>query len=317
MGAFLKKQWFLTALAAVLAGGLAFAPSLEPMATSNRLRNGILVIVMFLMALPLETSAVIRTIRQPWAALVGSTINMGLMPLLAWAASLMLRGELAAGVSVAAAAPCTLASAAVWTRRAGGNDATALLVTLITNGTCFVLMPLWLVLTTQTQTQLEVGPMVYKLALLVVLPMVVAQLTRVSSTVATMATSSRNVLATCSQIGILMMVLIGAVNCGLILTRTDWRNSVTPSDFLMMTAMMIGLHLTTLFAAFGTARAIGFERADQIAVAIAGSQKTLMVGLYVGIHYFGGLVILPMVVYHVVQLFLDTLIADRWAAADP
>ena len=50
---------------------------------------------------------------------------------------------------VAATAPCTLASAAVWTRRAGGNDAVAILVTFITNATCFLVTPFWLILMTR------------------------------------------------------------------------------------------------------------------------------------------------------------------------
>ena len=37
-----------------------------------------------------------------------------------------------------------------------------------------------------------------------------------------------------------------------------------------------------------------------------------MVGLSVATEYFGGLAILPMVAYHVGQLVLDTIIADRW-----
>ena len=51
-------------------------------------------------------------------------------------------------------------------------------------------------------------------------------------------------------------------------------------------------------------------RADQIGVAFAGSQKTLMVGLAIAIE-FGGLAVLPMVAYHVEQLLIDTVLADR------
>jgi sodium/bile acid cotransporter 7 len=54
-------------------------------------------------------------------------------------------------------------------------------------------------------------------------------------------------------------------------------------------------------------------REDRIAVGISGSQKTLMVGLQVAIA--SQLLILPMVVYHVGQLIVDTIIADRWRRA--
>ena len=53
-----------------------------------------------------------------------------------------------------------------------------------------------------------------------------------------------------------------------------------------------------------------FTREDQIAVAFAGSQKTLTVGLLVAMAL--QVSILPMVWYHVSQLFIDTLIADRF-----
>jgi sodium/bile acid cotransporter 7 len=49
-------------------------------------------------------------------------------------------------------------------------------------------------------------------------------------------------------------------------------------------------------------------------VAFAGSQKTLMVGLQVSMEL--GVSILPMVAYHVSQLIVDTLIADRWRAGN-
>jgi sodium/bile acid cotransporter 7 len=52
------------------------------------------------------------------------------------------------------------------------------------------------------------------------------------------------------------------------------------------------------------------RRPAQIAVAIAGSQKTLMVALHIATTYFGGLAVLPAVVFHVGQLAVDTLIAD-------
>ncbi|MDP7304159.1 MAG: bile acid:sodium symporter, partial [Pirellulaceae bacterium] len=49
---------------------------------------------------------------------------------------------------------------------------------------------------------------------------------------------------------------------------------------------------------------------DQIAVAFASSQKTLMVGLLMAMSL--QVSILPMVTYHVMQLLIDTLIADRF-----
>jgi sodium/bile acid cotransporter 7 len=70
--------------------------------------------------------------------------------------------------------------------------------------------------------------------------------------------------------------------------------------------------VTVLVLGLQASRALRLPRPDTIAVAFAGSQKTLMVGAYVALAV-GPLAILPMVAYHAVQLFVDTLIADRWA----
>ena len=48
------------------------------------------------------------------------------------------------GMIIASATPCTLATGAVWTRRAGGNDGVTMMVTILTNSTCFIVMPLWI-----------------------------------------------------------------------------------------------------------------------------------------------------------------------------
>jgi len=71
-------------------------------------------------------------------------------------------------------------------------------------------------------------------------------------------------------------------------------------------------HLAVLWAGVLAARWAGRGRDAQIAVGIAGSQKTLMVGLQTAIDC--GVSVIPMIVYHVAQLVWDTLIAQRWAA---
>jgi sodium/bile acid cotransporter 7 len=310
---FVAQRWFLILLAVVLAAGIFQWRTLKPVAEARWLRDGVVASVLFLMALPLNTAVMMKSLRRPGPPLLGFAINLGLAPLAAWVVSWFLRADTAGGLLVAATTPCTLASAAVWTRRGGGNDAAAILVTILTNGTCFLLTPLWLTMLLGAQTRsihIPIGDMASKLAFLVVLPMVVAQILRISRPIAHWATHQGKRLSIAAQCGVLTMVLIGAINTGQKLSEQPAAEAFALWDWLVMIAAVLGLHLAMLWFGFFLAGAMGWRWEDQIAVGIAGSQKTLMIGLQVALDC--GLLILPMVVYHVGQLLVDTIIVDRW-----
>jgi hypothetical protein len=81
---------------------------------------------------------------------------------------------------------------------------------------------------------------------------------------------------------------------------------------------VLAVHLLTMAIGLAAGRALGISYPQQIAVAFSGSQKTLLIGLDIAVEYigqFGGLALIPMVTYHVTQLLVDTLIADRFKAA--
>jgi len=311
---FLKRQWFLTCLAVILVLGFLFPRFFAPLAQAKVVRDSIVAAVLFLMALPLQTRQIGRSLRNPGVALLASAVNVGLLPLVAWGLAFFLEGDLRTGLFVIAAAPCTLASAAVWTRRAGGDETVALMVTVLTNASCFLITPLWLMLTTGTQVDLQEsgaakpGSMVFQLGLLVVLPMAIAQLLRQIDLIGRVAMQHKTLLSTVAQAGILTMVLVGATQCGL---KLEGLNRLPLWDMGLMVLVVLALHLIVLNLGLAIAKALGISRPGQIAVGIAGSQKTLMVGIHIASSHFGGLTILPMVAYHVGQLVLDTIIADR------
>jgi sodium/bile acid cotransporter 7 len=279
-------------------------------------RNLIVTCVLFLMAWPLESSTMWQAMRRPWAAGLAFTVNFGLLPLVAWACVPLLRSDLGVGLMIAVAAPCTLASAAVWTRQAGGNDAVSMLVTITTNLLCFLLTPFWLLVSIgRGDVELPAGQMVAKLAILVVAPIVAAQLTRLYRPVATWATQWKRPLSMLAQCGILTIVLVGAIQAAKRLAGSQAGQTLLAADLVWMIALVSAVHVAALVAGLLLARIIGLCRPEQIAVAFAGSQKTLMVGLFVATSL--GVTILPMVAYHVCQLVIDTLVADRFKATEP
>jgi len=314
---YLRRQWFLVSLTIVFCAGFFGANWFEPFTNAHKLRSAIVAVVIFMMALPLDTQSVGQSLRRPWAALLGSAVNMVLLPLAAWGMSCLLAGDMRTGLLITASVPCTLATAAVWTRRAGGDDTVSILVTAITNISCFLTTPFWLFVTTGSQLTPELqgrlARMPIRLALLVVLPMALAQLVRQHHDIGNWASARKSMLGTLSQIGILSMVLSGATKCGLVMSGTNGSNS---NDFPLMFAVVVVLHLLLFWCGMWLARFLGFRRPQQIAVGISGSQKSLMVGLHISIQYFGGLTILPMMTYHLTQLTADTVIADWLRAAD-
>lgn len=316
MLAFVRQRWFLLTLIAVLVAGIAW-----PGEVGSLVRwvpsDGLVGAVTFVMALPLETAALWRAARRPGPAWLAVAINSGLAPPLGWLASRLLATELATGMIVATTVPCTLATAAVWTRRARGNDAVAFLVTVITNLSCFIVVPAWLWLLVGADAQADIrraeidyGRVAIGLILLVVLPMLLAQLLRQREAISAWATRWKESLSLIAQCGVLLMVLIGAVDCGERLTATTNGNILTARNATLMVLAVAAVHVALLATGFGLAKLLRFTKADAIAVGFSGSQKTLMVGAYLALAV-GPLAILPMVAYHAVQLLIDTLIADR------
>src|SRR5262249_42246142 len=92
---------------------------------------------------------------------------------------------------------------------------------------------------------------------------------------------------------------------------------VEPGPLLAAAVTCIGLHLGTLSAGLLSSRWLGLAQPQQIAVAFAASQKTLPVALVLFDQYFQSefpLAILPLLLYHVGQLILDTFVAEVMAA---
>lgn len=307
----LKQNWFLIVLVVALTSGYLLSASCRPLAESSWLKWVIVALTMFVMALPVSFASLKETMGQYGAPLLAIVLNIILVPLVAWPLASLLSTELGSGLIVAAAAPCTLASAAVWTRRAGGNDTAAILVTIFTNSFCFVITPTWVfLLIGQNAENAKLGGTVYKLLFLVVMPMVFGQLLRANSTVAIWSTENKKLLGTLAQIGVLSVVFIGAIATGLRIEASGEGLNLGQSGATVL--LVGGIHVFVLILGFRLARLFGFTRENQIAVAFAGSQKTLMVGLSTAMEL--GVSIIPIVAFHSVQLIVDTLIADRFAA---
>ncbi|ADB19407.1 Bile acid:sodium symporter [Pirellula staleyi DSM 6068] len=304
---FLIDRWFLIGLTVLVVVGTLLGPALMPLAKVPGIKDVNLFLVMFFMTLPIALAQMQGAISRPAPAALAVAISYGLLPAVAWGIGSLIGPSYGHGLMVASIVPCTQASAAVWTRKAGGNDSIAVLVTIVTNLSCFLVAPAWLAIMRLTPQGLDFVRMVTQLAGLVVLPMILAQIARRIGPVAHLATKYRTPLGVLVQCGLLSMVFFGAIE-----SSQGLRQGLqTTSGWLSMLAMATGvvlLHTTMFFVGLYTSKLCGFSREDSTAVAFSGSQKTLMVGLKVAMD--SGYSVLPMITYHIGQLFVDTLLAD-------
>ena len=314
IGKFLAANWFIIGLLISLSTGLVAHESLTPLSAANWLQSTIVFIVMWMMAAPIPIELIRNSLGRPWPPILASIMNLGFLPLLAYCLSPLLNAELAGGLIVAACVPSTQASAAVWTRKAGGDDTVAIFVTLITNLSCALITPSLLVWLIGRNVKLDLGSLAGSLFILVVLPIAIGQSMRFSSNFVTLMRQRKVLLSTLCQVGILSMVMLGAVQMGNRLASTS--AAVTSLAAILLVVVLTTIaHVTTLVLGWYLAQATGVRRPQRIAVALSGSQKTLMIGLKLGMDC--GVSILPMVIYHIGQLVIDALIADWWKGHPP
>lgn len=329
MWSMLARQWFLVALVGLIALGVT-AGIQAPQAT-NWLASQVQAVwvtagVLFLMSYTLDTKKLRDALRSPTPMLYGALLNMGLAPLLGWGLMYwQTLPDFRIGLLIAASVPCTMAAASVWTRKAHGNDAISLLVTLVTNIAAVLVTPYWLSWVLQGETtaanaetwKIDPSAMTQELLIGVLVPIILGQLIRQIPAGGRLANRYKTEFSLSAQVLILSIVLTAAAKGGVRIAQAG-DVQVSLDSIVRVWGATIVVHVITLYAGLWLTRIVGLKREDQIAVAFAGSQKTLPVGLLISdrISQLTGLTFLvfPMLMFHASQLFFDTIIAERLAA---
>src|SRR6056297_2999858 len=138
----IKRQWFLFGLGFAFAVGFAGSASFQWLLDMSSLRSLFVFLVMWITGVTLKADSLRHSVTQPLAATIACVINIVGVPLLCFLCMFVLPDALGGGLMVAGLVPCTLASAAIWTRRAGGDDSIALLTTVVTNLACVAVVPI-------------------------------------------------------------------------------------------------------------------------------------------------------------------------------
>ncbi len=336
---FIRKQWFLACLLVVIPAGigLGFRTSADDWNTivaglpsavvslMNAYSRLATATILFLMSFSLESRRLGAAIRAPLPVLLAVIINYAAIPLMTLPLlGFQLTPDFQIGLAISASVPCTMAAASVWTRKAAGNDAISLMVTMITNGICFLVTPFWIAYLAGQSIDLDATAMMWRLALSVLLPCLLGQIMRLGKSPREWATHNKTQLGVVAQLLILTLIFTASVGGGQTLKSSGSGPGTWAVVLVWLTSVVI--HLLAMGLAWVFSRGLKFERSDMKAVLFAASQKTLPIGILIatdptmlgnpnllGTGIGVPFAVFPMLMFHASQLFIDTAVAGYLA----
>jgi solute carrier family 10 (sodium/bile acid cotransporter), member 7 len=238
-----------------------------------------------------------------------------LFPLLAitahWLAPGLLPAPLWAGVILLSALPSTVQASIAFTSVAGGNVPAALCSASASNLLGVFLTPVIAgLLLTGHGADLSARS-ILTLALQLLLPFAAGQLLRpwIGDLVTRNARALKGV-----DYGSILLIVYSAFSHGVVNGIWHQVDALQLVVLALVDAALLAAVITILSFA---SRWLGFSRADQITIVFCGSKKSLASGLPIATVLFAGhvgLVILPVMVFHQIQLMVCASLARRYAA---
>lgn len=242
-----------------------------------------------------------------------------LYPLLGLAAGplarLALTPELALGLLFLCALPSTVQSSIAFTSLAGGNVAAAVCSASLSSLLGVFLTP-WLMTWLAGSSGAMANPLaaITKIMLLLLAPFVAGHLLR--PWIGARVDAAKPLLRYTDQ-GTILLVVYAAFGAAVI--EGLW--SQTPLPALLITALAcVVLLAIAMPLVWLIARRSGFDRPDQIAILFCGTKKSLATGVPIAKVLFAGgplgAIVLPVMLYHQLQLMVCAVIATRLGKSD-
>lgn len=207
--------------------------------------------------------------------------------------------------------PTTVSTAVVFTALAGGNTSGAIFNATLSNVAGVIVTPLWASwLLAVAGRSVPLLPVMAEISALLLFPLVLGQMVR--PVVRDRAEAMRPWLRHFSSGIVLYIVYVafaGSVAGGL------WKGQAAGTIAVAVAA--VALLFALILGATGiSARLVGLDRADRIAALMCAPQKTLAAGvpmaqLLFGAHPGMGLILLPVLLYHPLQLLACGLMIPR------
>jgi sodium/bile acid cotransporter 7 len=275
-------------------------------------------LVFFLHGAKLSTHAVRAGLANWRLQLLVHASTFILFPLLGAAIFFGLDGvltpELALGIFFLCAVCSTISTSVAMTAMAGGNVAAAVMAATASGLIGMALTPILMGLVSATSgVHLPIGPAIRGVIIQLLIPFALGH---------ALAFAVRPILERFKPVvtwidrGVILLIVYAAFSN--LFAEGLWRQQppLALAVLVLVLVALLGIALTfTTFAA----RAAGFSREDEIAIVFCGSKKSLANGAPIARILFDGspalgVIMLPLILYHQLQLVVCAAIARRYAA---
>jgi len=314
-----KFDWFMKGMVlAVLIAFLWPAPGARGGWLHPELLNKLgIAIVFYLNGMSLSLAAMHDGLKRWQAHLLIQGATFLIFPLIGLAVLKLTGGfmsaDLQTGFFYLCALPSTVSSSVALTVAARGNVPVAVFNATLSSLIGVILTPMWMAVALGHSGQsFEIWPVIVDLLTWLVLPLVAGLCSR--PLLAAWAARHKKRLQIVDRLTILMLVYTSfadSVKDGI------WSNygPLVLVETVAGSALMFFLVLGLIRL---IARALGMPVEEQIAVVFCGSKKTLASGvpmahLIFGTHPALGLILMPIMIYHPLQLAIGGVLAQRWA----
>lgn len=226
----------------------------------------------------------------------------------------VLSEDLYTGVLFLCLVPSTVQSSIAFTSIARGNVAGAVVSASLSNLAGVFVTPLLVILLLNTTGEVRVSASaVLAIVVQLLLPFLAGQLLRPRLG----WVLRRPAMLTAVDRGSVYLVVYAAFSAGVV--QGIW-NGLSVKDLLATVAVCAALLAVVLCATALGSRWLGFTRADRIVMTFCGSKKSLATGLPMASVLFAGhavgLIVLPLMLFHQIQLITCAALARRYARAE-
>jgi solute carrier family 10 (sodium/bile acid cotransporter), member 7 len=229
--------------------------------------------------------------------------------------------DLRIGLFYLCALPSTVSSSVALTAAAGGNVPAAVFNATLSSILGIVFTPMWMqwitirLVAAGESAAFPMQSVMVSLILWLVLPLLVGQLAR--PWLANWAARNKPTVGVVDRLTILLLVYTSFCDSMQFGVWTQHGLTAVVTSFVIS----VGLFYSLLFLVGGMCDLLKFSHEDRIATVFCGSKKSMATGVPMAQLMFGaspglGLILLPIMIYHPLQLMICGVLANRWKKQD-